>query len=87
MQKQITKAWGEGSIPESKGTYLLLATPESREGRLVTAVQIAPGVLKVFDGENEVRQDANCRYFGPLPSIERSLSAQERHAATPATAS
>lgn len=87
MQKQITKAWGEGSIPATKGTYLLIDNPEARQGRLVTAVVVGPGIVKVFDGENEVRQDANARHFGPLPGVERSLAAQERHAATPATAS
>lgn len=90
MQKQvqITKSWGRGTQPTHPGTYLTTGENFS-DPIMVEAVQVG-GTIKVFrcsDG-SDVREDAARFNYGPLPSIERSISAVERRAeAAPAKAS
>jgi|KBSSwiStaDraftv2_1062776.scaffolds.fasta_scaffold201039_4 hypothetical protein len=78
-QIQIAKSWGQGQI-ENAGRYILCGSDYSAP-RFITVVNVG-NTNKVFalDG-TEVRLDDTMRHFGPLPSIERSLSAKARHAA------
>lgn len=84
-QIQITKAWGEGSIPENRGRYVLCNADYSNP-RFIDAVVVGTG-LKVFNMDgSDVPQDDNARHFGPLPGIGRSISAQARRASEPVEA-
>jgi hypothetical protein len=85
-QVQITKSWAAGSIPESKGRYILCGADYSAP-RFIDAVTVGNGV-KVFNMDGtEVRQDATLRHFGPLPGQDRSIAASARFATEPTQAS
>ena len=83
-QIQVTKAWGEGSLPSNKGRYILAGADYSAP-RFIDAVKVGNGV-KVFNMDGtEVRQDATLRHFGPIPGIDRSIAAQARSNVTEPT--
>lgn len=78
-QVQITKAWGVGSIPATKGSYIVCG-PDRSGVRFIDAVPVGNGIKAFYMDGTEVRQDNALRHFGPLPGIERSIAAQARSA-------
>lgn len=73
---QITKAWGMG-LPTRPGRYLL-CNADYGNARIRNAVETEPGTVAVFENGQPITLTPDLRHFGPLPSIERSISAQER---------
>ena len=85
-QIQVTKSWSIGSIPETKGRYIVCGADYANP-RFIDAVLVG-NTVKVFNMDGtEVRQDATLRHFGPLPGQDRSIAASARFAAEPTQAS
>lgn len=77
-QNVVAKSWATGTQPTRKGTYIV-ADADRTNPRFVTAVECGT-TIRVFDMKGDpVEQNEAMFHYGPIPGIERSIAAVQRH--------